>query len=285
MAVPAATKHADEIATRDRFEFGRNWSRFLRSLTPENVRQSENALAAMLGRAAMAGRSFLDLGSGSGLSSLAARNLGATVVSVDYDPGCVACAEELKARFWKEDAQWRILEGSALDRAFLRELGRFDIVYSWGVLHHTGAMWQALENVVDLVEDGGTVFLAIYNDQGGISRRWLLVKKLYNRMPRYLRFTVLVPCLLVLQWRPFLKDILRGKPLSSWRTQGRSRGMSAWTDLVDWVGGYPFEVAKPEQVFRLFRDRGFSLRELRTNGGSMGCNEFVFIRTSCSGSV
>jgi 2-polyprenyl-6-hydroxyphenyl methylase/3-demethylubiquinone-9 3-methyltransferase len=55
--------------------------------------------------------------------------------------------------------------------------------------------------------------------------------------------------------------------------------MSWWTDIVDWVGGYPFEVAKPEQVFRFFRDRGFSLREIRTAGGSLACNEFIFTRS------
>jgi 2-polyprenyl-6-hydroxyphenyl methylase/3-demethylubiquinone-9 3-methyltransferase len=54
--------------------------------------------------------------------------------------------------------------------------------------------------------------------------------------------------------------------------------MSVWYDLVDWVGGYPFEVAKPEEVFDFYRKRGFELSRLKTSGGGLGCNEFVFIR-------
>jgi 2-polyprenyl-6-hydroxyphenyl methylase/3-demethylubiquinone-9 3-methyltransferase len=57
------------------------------------------------------------------------------------------------------------------------------------------------------------------------------------------------------------------------------RGMSPWRDVVDWVGGLPFEVAKPEEIFEMFQQRGFSLDRLRTCAGGLGCNEFVFSRT------
>lgn len=271
--------HAGEVAAGDRFEFGNNWARFLEGLTPDRVRQAEAALLATLKLPTLEGRTFLDLGSGSGLSSLAARNLGASVVSVDYDPASVACTRELKRSHWPGDDRWVVLEGSALDRGFLAGLGRFAIVYSWGVLHHTGAMWEALENVARLVEDGGCLLVSIYNDQGTPSVRWRAVKRWYNRMPPGVQGVLVAACAVKLWWRRVLKDAVRGRPFDAWRTYHQRRGMSLWTDVVDWVGGFPFEVAKPEEVFRFFRDRGFVLQELKTSGGSMGCNEFVFVRT------
>jgi 2-polyprenyl-6-hydroxyphenyl methylase/3-demethylubiquinone-9 3-methyltransferase len=210
------------------------------------------------------------------LFSLAARKLGARVHSFDYDPHSVNCTRELKRRYFPDDPQWTIDEGSALDNDYLRSLGTFDVVYSWGVLHHTGDMWTALDNVVPLVREGGILFISLYNDQGTASRRWKKTKKLYNHLPRGLRFLVVAPCFVVLNWRPLLKDALRGRPFRSIRQYGKDRGMSFWQDLIDWVGGYPFEVSTPEQVFDFYRARGFCLTQLRTCGGSLGCNEFVF---------
>jgi 2-polyprenyl-6-hydroxyphenyl methylase/3-demethylubiquinone-9 3-methyltransferase len=271
--------HTHEVRAGERFEFGRNWARFLESLSPKRISLAEAALQHMLGRATLEGLTFLDLGSGSGLSSLAAHRLGAVVTSVDYDPQSVACTARVRREFADDGREWRVIEGSALDREFLRRLGTFDIVYSWGVLHHTGAMWQAFENVVDLVAERGTLFVSIYNDQGSASERWLKVKRLYNRLPAIGRGPLLVACCVKLWWRRVLKDFLRGQPFHQIRTYGTGRGMSFWTDLVDWVGGYPFEVARPEQVFDFFRDRGFQLERLTTNAGSLGCNEYVFTRT------
>jgi hypothetical protein len=158
-------------------------------------------------------------------------------------------------------------------------LGTFDVVYSWGVLHHTGAMWQALENVAGLVAEDGKLFVAIYNDQGKFSRRWTRVKRFYNRSSKPMqRLCVLAACV-ALWWRPWLRDLLRLRPFESWKLAGRDRGMSAWWDAVDWVGGYPFEVAKPEEIFHFYHTRGFVLERLRTEGGDLGCNEFVFVKS------
>jgi 2-polyprenyl-6-hydroxyphenyl methylase/3-demethylubiquinone-9 3-methyltransferase len=168
---------------------------------------------------------------------------------------------------------WIVQEGSALNGAFLAKLGRFDVVYSWGVLHHTGAMWDALENVVDLVADGGLLVLAIYNDQGPRSRMWRMIKQAYNRMPRPLRFLISWPVF----FRLFmLRDIVLLRPFPTIRTYSRNpRGMTAWRDHLDWVGGYPFEVARPEEIFEFYKERGFQLRTLKTCYGSHGCNEYV----------
>ncbi|MGQ0539499.1 MAG: class I SAM-dependent methyltransferase [Gemmatimonadaceae bacterium] len=278
METVVSRAHEHEVAAGERFEFGRNWARFLAELDERRIRVAEDSLKQLLGSTPPEGKTFLDVGSGSGLFSLAARRLGARVHSLDYDPQSVACTNELKRRFFPGDAAWRVDQGSALDQDFLRRLGTFDVVYSWGVLHHTGAMWQALENMVPLVRPGGHLIVAIYNDQGSTSSRWTAMQRAYNRLPRGLRFSVLFPSLAILWTRPFLKDLAALDPLRTWRNYYTNRGMSAWRDLVDWVGGYPREVAKPEQVFDFYRERGFELEYLRTQGGTMGCNEFTFVR-------
>ncbi len=271
--------HAQEVDARERFEFGKNWERFLVSLTEEQILSAQKSLQTMLQMDDLTGRSFVDVGSGSGLFSLAARRLGARVHSLDYDPHSVACTQELRRRFFPDDSQWRVAEGSALDPAYLQSLGQFDIVYSWGVLHHTGAMWDALGNVAPLVAPGGLLFIAIYNDQGTPSRRWKKVKKLYIGTPKPLRFLVSVPAFMQQYWRPLLKDFLLFRPFHTIRHyEGKRRGMTAWRDLIDWVGGYPFEVATPEQLFEFYQKRGFRLRKLVTCRGTLGCVELVLKR-------
>lgn len=275
------SSHAIEIARGERFEFGKNWSRFLAVLDDARITRAEESLKAMLEVEDLEGKSFLDIGSGSGLFSLAARRLGARVHSFDYDPHSVACTSELRRRYFAGDDRWQIEEGSALDADYVKSLGRFDVVYSWGVLHHTGEMWKALDNARWPVAPGGKLFVAIYNDQGSRSRRWLWVKRTYNDLPRFLRPPFALVSIAPQETKAMLRSLATlklGEYVRTWTRYDTNRGMSRWRDIVDWVGGYPYEVAKPEEIFDFYRPRGFQLMKMKCGGVGLGCNEFVFVK-------
>lgn len=272
----------DEIRRGERFAFGENWSRFLAVLDEDRISEAERSLRDMLGMQRLDGLSFLDVGSGSGLFSLAAWRLGARVRSFDYDSRSVATTREMRRRYGRDDESWVVEEGSVLDRAYLDGLGQFDIVYSWGVLHHTGSMWEAMANVVPQVGGGGQLFIALYNDQGLVSRFWAGVKRLYcSGWPG--RMFVIPVFFAIFAAAGLASDLLGGRnPLARYSEYRRKRGMSLTHDWLDWLGGYPYETAKPGDVFDFFSARGFTLRKLVTRA-SLGCNEFVFHRETEAG--
>jgi 2-polyprenyl-3-methyl-5-hydroxy-6-metoxy-1,4-benzoquinol methylase len=273
--------HASEVAAGERFEFGRNWSRFLELLDDTRISRAEESLRDWLEVESLEGKSFVDIGSGSGLFSLAARRLGARVHSFDFDPQSVACTTELKRRYFPADNMWRVEEASALDPKYLAALGTFDIVYSWGVLHHTGRMWEALENVHPLVADQGKLFIALYNDTGSQSARWHWIKRTYNNIPDFLKS----PFALVVTGPEELKALIRslvtlrpGQYVKSWTQYDERRGMSRWRDIIDWVGGYPYEVSTPDEIFEFFKARGYALTKMNCGNVGLGCNKFVFLK-------
>jgi 2-polyprenyl-3-methyl-5-hydroxy-6-metoxy-1,4-benzoquinol methylase len=268
----------NSISLRSRFEFGRNWQRFLKVLDEDRIAEAVRSLKEMLEIEDLNGKSFLDIGSGSGLFSLAARRLGARVQSFDYDQQSVECTKELKRKYYKNDSDWLIEKGSVLDTGYLSKLGHYDVVYAWGVLHHTGQMWQAMKNVVELVAPAGCLYVSIYNDQGLTSDIWRFVKRAYNRLPGATGNLVLIAAFIRLWLPTAIRDIFQYGKFKTWKNYSATRSMSPWHDVVDWVGGYPFEVAKPNEVLHFYSELGFKPQQIKTCGKGRGCNEFVFRR-------
>ena len=274
-----AKQHGREVARGERFEFGKNWSAFLSVLDDERIATAEASLKSMLVVDDLTGKTFLDIGSGSGLFSLAARRLGAKVHSFDFDSNSFACTKELRNRYFPNDANWRVEQGSALDAEYVASLGEFDIVYSWGVLHHTGEMWRALENAVIPTTAGGKLFIAIYNDTGSQARRWHWIKKTYCRLPGILKTPFAVAVSAPDEAKKLVSSLVRLKPaeyIHSWTRYKNGRGMNRWYDIIDWVGGFPYEVATVDEIFEFYKQRGFTLTKVTTGGVGLGCNEFVF---------
>jgi SAM-dependent methyltransferase len=235
------------------FPFGKNWDSFVRKrLNRRRIEISKKHILDFLEVPTLSGLYFLDVGCGSGLSSLAALEAGAAkIVSFDSDPDSVRVAQ--RVRGMKGDPQrWTILLGSVLDKEFLSSIEPADIVYSWGVLHHTGKMWEALENVSRLIKEQGTLYVALYVKTPK-SDYWMAVKKKYNTAPNTLKR--------LMELRYFLRytffpEILHGRnPLSYVQRYESTRGMSYLTDLRDWLGGYPYEDAAIEEVLRFCRKR------------------------------
>lgn len=267
---------SDNKSIESHYEFGRNWDSFSKGLDERKIENAVGDLKAFL-QADLAGLSFLDIGSGSGLSSLAALRLGAARVhAVDYDPFSVATSRATLERYAAGQA-WVCEEGSVFDLT-PATLGRYDIVYSWGVLHHTGDMWKAIESAAALVADGGMFAIALY-DATPLCSFWRWEKRLYTHGPGWLR-----PPLETLYKGAYLAGLLATgrNPKRYIADYHRNRGMDWSHDVKDWLGGYPYESTTPAALKAFMAPRGFTLshENLRPApiAGLLGspCNEFVF---------
>jgi cyclopropane fatty-acyl-phospholipid synthase-like methyltransferase len=263
------------------FSFGRNWEGFLAGATVEHMQAAKSDLLEWLGVETIQGKRILDIGCGSGIHSWAFWNLGADqVISFDNDQHSVAACQLLWEKSGKPD-NWEVNQGSILDQNWLTKLQErpFDIVYAWGVLHHTGDLWQAMKNSCSLVAAGGKLWLALYV-KGTRYKRDLRLKKRFNRASAlYKGFMV---------WRFQKATLFKWVLFQNWKALKAhfadkqkilARGMNMRHDVIDWLGGLPYEVASAEEVLAFCRGQGFILEKIRTaNEG--GNNIFLFSRPS-----
>lgn len=257
------------------YEFGDNWQKFVQiHFSLERAQAARECLLQLLGRTDLVGETFLDIGSGSGLHSLAAWMSGASqVTSFDYDPQSVATTRFLH-QLAGSPANWTVQQGDVLSEEFLATIEKHSIVYSWGVLHHTGQMWDAIRNAGKLVAENGTFCIALYTSDCYVNpsaEYWIRVKKQYNQAGRWGRA--------YLEWwyfyQFFIWPELRGRrnPWKRYRSV-QLRGMDIWTDIRDWLGGWPMEYAGVIETRDFCRNQ-LGMELLWMNAGEAN-TEYVF---------
>ena len=258
------------------FKFGENWADYARTITKEKIAVAIQEISVLLDMDSLEGKTFLDVGCGSGIHSLAALALGAKkVIALDIDPDSVKTTHDVLSKN-SVNNNWECFELSVFELDALK-LGKFDVVYSWGVLHHTGDLWRAVEKTAFLVQDSGFLAIAIYI-KTPFCWVWKWEKRLYSKFPRFLQKI----CLNFFASVWLLGKLVKGiNPVRYIREYHGNRGMNFFHDCHDWLGGYPYESATPDEVIRALSNHGFKLlRKFKTDPplGVFGtwCAEYVF---------
>jgi 2-polyprenyl-3-methyl-5-hydroxy-6-metoxy-1,4-benzoquinol methylase len=258
-----------------RFQFGKNWEQYAGTLTPEMIAKATASFQSFTHRARLDGERFLDIGCGSGLHSLVAQHLGAKeILSFDFDAISVKTTQTLKNQTEPDSKAWKIEQGDVLNLSYITSLGTFDYVYSWGVLHHTGKMWKAIENALLPVRPGGILHLALYNKHW-TSPFWWWIKRVYCASPSLVQKALLKMYVAADYLRVWIRHRENPKQMIERYTQ--NRGMMWYYNLHDWLGGYPYEYASVDEVKNFLAPRGFECVKVDLNTGT-GCSEFLFRR-------
>lgn len=265
------------MENKSRFAFGKNWSDFVNNkLDDKRIEEAKKSIIKMIKLEDLSQYTFLDIGCGSGIFSLAANLLNAKYVySFDYDGEAVKTTKQLRDIYNISESDWKISEGDILNEEWLSGIPNADIVYSWGVLHHTGSMWKAIENAITKVNPNGYLAISIYNHVNtprDSSKMWWRIKKFYNNAPKLIKKMMVYLFIIKI----FLSHLKNGRnPIKEIKRYGE-RGMDFYHDAKDWVGGFPYEYAYAEEVIHFLKNfKTYELIYLNQKTGN-ACNEFTF---------
>jgi predicted RNA methylase len=251
---------------KNHFEFGENWKSFSEMLNEERIRDAEQSITGLLAAERISGRSFLDIGCGSGLFAIAAARLGASpVIGLDVDSESVLTSRQ-NNQHWCPQQSLRFEQLSVLDDAGMSQLPLVDIAYAWGSLHHTGNMRKAIHNAAEKVKPGGFFVIAIYN-RHVTSPVWLVIKRLYNALGKNGRKAMVFIMTPVIALAKFLAT---GKNPFQPR-----RGMDMKHNVIDWVGGYPYEYASIQEMTAILENENMVVEKAIQANVPTGCNEFI----------
>ena len=250
------------------FDFGKNWRAFCdNALDEKRFASAFESLEQLIPAGRIKGSSFLDIGCGSGIFAIAASLAGARkVIGIDMSKESIETSTGNKQRFAAQNDV--SFHHKSIFDPDVPQLGNFDIVYSWGALHHTGDMYRAIDIACGLVEPGSLFVVAIYNRHWSCGI-WKIVKWLYNKVPGFAQRLMVWIFYVVIALAKFI--VTRRNPFRKKR-----RGMSFYYDVIDWIGGYPYEYASKEQIIRYLGNKGFVCIKFVAAPVPTGCNEFVF---------
>lgn len=279
-------KHSNNLRdVNAHFAFGKNWAAYAEKIGHEEIAEAQRGLLRLLGESTLKDQRFLDIGSGSGLHALAALREGASeVVAIDIDPDSVATTQAVLKRF-APDARWRVEVKSVFD-LHPADGGKFDVVYSWGVLHHTGDLEGALRRAAAMVGPGGLFVFALYH-RIWMDWFWRFEKRWYSKASP--RAQAAARNIYIALFRLGLR--LTGRRFSEYVANYRTkRGMDFFHDVHDWMGGWPYESISANEVETLMNELGFAVVRTETRRGRLlgrytglfgsGCDEYVYRRVT-----
>ncbi|HEV2629196.1 MAG TPA: class I SAM-dependent methyltransferase [Pseudolabrys sp.] len=261
---------------RTHFAFGKNWASYASLIDEPQIEEAARGLLKLVPLEDFKNRSFLDIGCGSGLHALGAARLGVSrILAIDIDPDSVATSDAVLSHH-NVAASWQVETTSVFDLDASRQ-GTFDVVYSWGVLHHTGSMWEAIGKAASMVAPSGLLAIALYR-KTRTDTLWKMEKRLYSRMPRLLQGCIRAAYIGAFRFAMVATGRKFREYVANYRS---SRGMDFYHDVHDWLGGYPFETASASEVESELSKLGFKperifARPITTGIFGSGCDEFVY---------